>query len=64
MLPDGGVLIAGSVCHDSHMARLMFIQVQSNQEIDSEDGFVAKYSAMEPTNGMNKLEEVELIMSK
>ena len=42
---DGGVLIAGSVCHDATWLDSCSFNFNPNQEIDSEDGFVAKYSA-------------------
>ena len=42
---DGGVLIAGSVCHDATWLDSCSFRFNPNQEIDSEDGFVAKYSA-------------------
>jgi len=42
---DGGVLIAGSVCHDATWLDSCSFRFNPQEVIEREDGFVAKYSA-------------------
>ena len=43
--PDGGVLVTGSVCHDSSWLDTCSFRLSPDEEITGQDGFVAKYSA-------------------
>ena len=42
---DGGVIITGSVCHDSSWLDTCSFRLSPDDEITGQDGFVAKYSA-------------------
>ena len=42
---DGGVIVTGSVCHDSSWLDTCSFRLSPDDEITGQDGFVAKYSA-------------------
>ena len=42
---DGGVIVTGSVCHDSSWLDTCSFKLSPDDEITGQDGFVAKYSA-------------------